>query len=79
MKLQATKLAVLNAVAEHKKATYAQATSGGGNGRTCEALVVDGLLEKKTDKAGTVTYGLTGEGKAALKAASKAKPKTVGV
>ena len=64
---------VLKCVNTAKKATYSQAVSDGGNGKTVEALVKKGLLavNEPTKKVKEKTYSLSAEGKAALKAQLK--------
>lgn len=73
MKLNKHQLSVLNCVKSAGKASYAQATAEGGNGRTVGALIEQGLLavNQPSKKVPHVTYSLTAGGKQALKAQPK--------
>lgn len=67
--------AVLEAIKSNRKATYAQATANGGNGRTLGVLIGNGLVVvNQPKKAGQpVTYSLTPAGTAASKPAKASK------
>lgn len=73
MKLNKNQIAVLEKVKAAGKATYDQAVSNGGNGRTVGALVEKKLLEiiQPSKKQPSVTYALTADAKAQLKQLSK--------
>lgn len=76
-KLTTTALSVLNSIKDAKKATKKQATAAGGNAATIAKLIEGNLVlpNPPTKKQPEVTYSLTGEGKAELKAIAKAAAK----
>jgi hypothetical protein len=79
MKLNQHQLSVLNAVREAKKASYSQAISSGGNGRTVSYLVLKGYLAQTDCPKKGRFYTLTDTGKAALKEVTKAAKKATKV
>ena len=76
-KLNASQLSVLTSIKDAKKATKKVATANAGNAVTVQKLIDAKLVTTNapTKKQPEVTYSVTTEGKAALRAAATAAAK----